>query len=151
MYLNITSSTALNSGAQLWFVPKRNHSFWTPKIDWYLGFQFTKNLNNKIPSIPEKLQKILKTNKLEELSSSSKKDLSYPIFIVPQKTFPTDLVVKFNSDLRLEIWIEEVKQIWKNLKQPSLRIFLPEDTSEEEFLKNWNEEDVQLGIVASKK
>ena len=151
MYLEITSANALNSGAQLWFIPKRNHSTWTSKVDWYLGFQLTKNLTRQMPKISKHLQSIIKTNQLEELSSSISKEYKYPVFIVPQSTFPTDVVVKYDSDLSLDKWVGEIKHIWRNLKTPSLRVFLPSNAIEEDFLKYWSEEHVQLGIVTSKK
>ena len=151
MYLNITPANALNSGAQLWFIPKSNHSSWTSKIDWYLGFQLTKNLNCRMPKVSDELQEIIKDNELDELNNSGNTKASKHVFIAPQATFPTDVVVKYNSDLELNDWVEEIKVIWKNFKKPSLRVFLPSNINEENFLKKWNEENVQLGIVSSKK
>jgi hypothetical protein len=121
--IQIGSTEALNSGAQLWFTPALSNSGWTQKIDWYLNLQ---------------LLKISQSRPASEL----------PLMIAAEDFLPARQIIVLEENEPLA-WIKKAQQIWDQMQKPSVRVFLPEGTSFADFKKKFSTQDTDalVGVV----
>ena len=118
--------TALTPGSDLWVLSEKEFSFWTGKIDWYLNFQ----ISRKFPHISLSCDQIKRLTdewelphfKLDSDSENRALMIASENFLPNTKT----VILPFMSQ-QLKPWIDEALKIWKNIKCPSLRLFLPND------------------------
>lgn len=129
----LSQAGALTAGADLWFVPALNQSHWTNHIDWYLNFQFVKAKLHQRKELSPHLKELSEDWEfpLEEIDLSMNRDL----LISSRKLLPNQFTVQVEYDGNLNTWIERLLSIWKSLKRPSLRVFLPEGVSRSDFEK----------------
>ena len=100
MSINIlTSINQYNEGDDVWIFPDLDQSKPLKKLDWYLNFQV----------------------------HNSKFKTKQPTIIPSHKKLPTKAVlsIPFSGDIRL--WCDSISSIWKELKAPSIRLFLPDN------------------------
>ena len=124
--------TALTPGSDLWILSEKKYSFWTQKIDWYLNFQ----ISRKFPHITLSHEQIKKLTHEWELPHF-KLDLDNEkrtLMIASENFLPnTKTVILPFSHQQLRSWVDKALRIWKNIKCPSLRLFLPNDHNYEKI------------------
>ncbi|MEN0058147.1 MAG: hypothetical protein AAGB31_04885 [Bdellovibrio sp.] len=121
----LSQASALNPGSDLWIVPDLQSSQWTARLDWYLNFQVCKSsrhipLQTKMP-----LNEILAETELSFLHSESASSALSPLMIASEGLLPNKWVVIVPWQSELTPWTSSVFNIWQNLREPTLRIFLP--------------------------
>jgi hypothetical protein len=131
----LSSASAFNPGSDLWIVPDSANCHWTQKLDWYLNFQIIKSQRHLSPEIRNFTKHIQKETGLETYDISLPKDA--PLMITSEAFFPNKWVVIVQMTSNFALWVHEVSGIWGNLKQPSLRIFLPTGQNTGSFNKEW--------------
>ena len=134
-------SQALKEGAQLWLLS--DSSPWYYKIDWYLSFLISKLSSQKLPSLSEE-----KISSFEKKHSIPPNTLPSALTGLATPTYPTTpflmetssrlpnlWTVKINYHTK---WLTQGRDIWYHLNKPTLRVFLPKETT----FKIWeNEQD----------
>jgi len=131
----LSSASAFNPGSDLWIVPDSPNCRWTQKLDWYLNFQIIKNQRHLSPEIRNFTKLIQRETGLEVYDNSIPK--SAPLMITSEAFFPNKWVVVVPMPPNYEIWVQEVSNIWENLKRPTLRVFLPTGQNAGSFHKEW--------------
>ena len=109
MFRVLTPFEALSKGASLWVLPPPSQYSFAKKIDAYLQFIFRK--------LPED-----KKSKNLLVESSLHLPCQHVLFI------------PYSSS---DQWAGQVLENWKNLKNPSLRIFLPFEIDQKELINHW--------------
>lgn len=132
----LSQASALNPGSDLWVLPALNESPWTTKLDWYLNFQICKASRHESASVPSYLNEVLKETeqKAYVFKKGSAEHAAQPLMISSAPLLPNKWVVLISQK---ENWAQEVHEVWKGLKQPSLRVFLPPGQSAGHFQKEW--------------
>ena len=134
-------SGALGSGAQLWILPEISNCSWAKKIDWYLNLQLSKAHLYSPANTSENIKDILKANDWDEPDIKTK-DHAF-LMVASEGHLPSQQIVRVahqpfaKSKDPLQSWIDDISAVWENLGNPSLRIFLPDNYSAEEFLTKW--------------
>lgn len=119
----LSQASALNPGSDLWIVPDLEKSPWTAKLDWYLNFQVCKSSRHQSPTLPDFLGLVLEQTELNKPSLPAVSD--QPLMIASDKLLPNKWVVILPWNEDLTKWTAEIFRIWKNLNEPTLRIFMP--------------------------
>ncbi len=129
----IPPSLALTSGADLWVVSDSQHSRWNQKIDWYIRFQMRKNNLQKRKTTSKEMKTLLEKHKIQINEWNLKK--TSPLLVESSQFLPTYSVLElaYRDD-----WSQSVYEIWKSMRTPSLRIFLPFSLPFNEFKKLWS-------------
>lgn len=131
----LSQASALNPGSDLWIVPDLEKSQWTAKLDWYLNFQICKASRHKSPSIPEFLSSVVSETELQLPKVPSTKNLS--LMISSDSLLPNKWVVILPWTGDLGQWTSRIFEIWQQLKEPSLRVFLPPGQSTGNLQSAW--------------
>lgn len=134
----LSQASALNPGSDLWIVPDLPKSQWTAKLDWYLNFQICKSSRHKAPELPEFISEVLAETELEKPQTPT--DEMAPLLIASQTLLPNKWVVVLPWNGDMTAWIQKSFEIWQNLKQPSLRIFLPPGQNAGNLQRAWQSE-----------
>jgi hypothetical protein len=125
---------AFGQGAELWIVGDPETSPWARKIDWYLNLQIRRAKGHKALLRAEPLQKILSESEMElpEYYRSSETSL----LISSRDHLPSRCVlhIPINDPNR---WLSLALRAWTDLKEPTVRFFLPEGITEEQFESFW--------------
>lgn len=135
MAINLLSAaSAYNPGADLWILPSQKQSRWFNRVDWYLNFQLIKATRHHSPKIALELQDLTVECELPavKIGNPPHRQMVYSPSLLPNKWV---VVVEEGQDFHH--WINEIHQIWKNLNEPSLRVFLPPDKTLGDFNKHW--------------
>lgn len=119
----LSQASALNPGSDLWIVPDLEKSTWTAKLDWYLNFQICKSSRHETLPLPEFVDHVLTETELPNKKQNLHAQL--PLMISSEALLPNKWVVLVPWSDDIATWTESVFKVWKNLKEPSLRIFLP--------------------------
>lgn len=130
----LTQANCLSAGADLWIIPKLDENQASPKVDWYLNFQISKMERHHTPLISERLKYILDQTELQPAPLHSQK--SFQLLIPTQGALPCRWVV-VNESSDFKTWVESSIQIWKSLKQPTARFFLPSGMKPVQFEEIW--------------
>ncbi len=131
----LSQASALNPGSDLWIVPNIKNSRWTANLDWYLNFQISKALRHDRVQLSAYTEEVLLDTELErvqiDLASTS------PLMIASHNHLPNKWVVIVQWQQDLEAWVKQAHQIWSQLREPSLRFFLPPGQSAGSFQREW--------------
>src|SRR5687768_17785864 len=128
----LSQASRFNPGADLWIVPGISESHHTLQIDWYLNFQISQ-AQTKVPINPsQNLQMILEQT---ELKYPEIKTSNHSLMILAVNSLPCRWVVAVENSFDLKTWTKDLFSIWKNLAQPSLRVYLPPNAKTNEFLQ----------------
>lgn len=119
----LSQASALNPGSDLWIVPDLEKSQWTARLDWHLNFQICKASRHVSPSLPTFLSDVLTETDLEKKSIKQKS--AAPLMIACENLLPNKWVVILPWKGNLAEWTAELHEVWRQLKEPSLRVFLP--------------------------
>lgn len=131
----LAQANALNPGSDLWIIPDTANSAWNAKLDWYLNFQISKSVRHEPLKAPEFIQGVLQETGLETPSLSV--PATAPLMIASQGLLPNKWVVILKWENNPETWVQSCFQVWSQLQEPSLRIFLPPGQSTGTFLREW--------------
>lgn len=119
----LSQASAFNPGSDLWIAPDLEKSPWTAKLDWYLNFQVCKASRHQRPPLPSYLQAVLSETEMETAPALSSQE--QPLMIASEKLLPNKWVVLVPWNGDVTAWTHEIFKVWKNLNQPTLRIFMP--------------------------
>lgn len=118
----LSQASAFNPGSDLWIVPDLEKSQWTAKLDWHLNFQICKSTRHLPKELPAYLKEVIQQTELSLSTPEVDKD---PLMISSSSLLPNKWVVIIPWQNDLNLWCEKLFKVWKDLNQPSLRIFLP--------------------------
>ncbi len=146
----LSQVSAFVPGADLWILPPLEKSAWTRKIDWYLNFQISKSRNRLVPHLHPHLEKIIKDNGMpfDDFRRHQSTKIQ-PLLIASRTQLPNKMTLEWmaSGNETPKEWITNINLCWRDLNQPSLRLFLPADMNFEEFLKFWPENPSQESEV----
>jgi hypothetical protein len=130
----------------LWIIPDKKNLPLFSKIDWYLNFQLTRASEHKRQALPPQLVSISSENSLPDFSVISAKEA--PLMVLAEMGLPTKTLIEISAREKMQTWVTDIYKTWKDLGQPSLRVFLPNDLKSDDFSKLWpgSSED-ELSIV----
>lgn len=135
----LTQSSSTNAGADLWVIPELQNSRASQKLDWYLNFQLSRSLHQSSLQLHADLIGLLKQCGLPEThyQDQSPRNPMSKMLIDSSQLLPNRWVVQLDHSDDLKNWSLEISEIWKGLRKPSLRVFLPTGLSSGDFLKAW--------------
>ena len=144
----LTKAKAFDAGSELWIVPEPEHSALARRVDWYLNFQLARARYHKTRDLSPELKNTLIQEEWPEFQYGDK---GAPLMVAAQGYFPTQMVVQVPVQKTFKSWINGIKTTWKNLEQPTMRVFLPEGKTAEDFKADWDEaiEPHDLTLVPS--
>ena len=139
MSVLLNASQALDPGVTLWILPFDPDSPWYQRLNWLTHFSLTTNELHTRPKLHPWLVKILETCDIPEPTIP----LSEPLLVPVAQWLPAEwlVVVPFNNHHQI-LFLQSVLKIWKQLQEPSLRLFLPLPLS----LKEWENHCVGQGL-----
>lgn len=131
----LSINQAFNPGAELWVVPDFDHSQIATKLDWYNGFLAGKMSRKGPKKMASDLVDILNETELPQFEYHIQTQDS--ILVPTQSKFPNrwTAFIPYNGDL--DNWCIRINKLYLNLKNPTLRIFLPTDLSLSAFTETW--------------
>lgn len=135
--LRETEDLAFAPGADLWILPDRSQSAWAAQVDWYLNFQIGRAEKHESQPLPSQVQNILELCELRgyDWKGEARKDPSLMVWASP--FVPARWVLTLPDGADLAAWASQAVRKWKSLNQPSIRIFLPQNTTENQFRNLW--------------
>jgi len=131
----LSLASCYNPGADLWILPERKSSTLTQKLDWYLNFQISRAAKHETQELPERVTQILSKTGLPHLDFIETKKES--LLIPSSQLLPNRWVVVIRGSDDFESWVELAFKRWTELRQPSLRLFLPAGKDLSDF-QNFN-------------
>ena len=130
---------ALGPGSDLWIIPELEKSRWSQILDWYVNFQISRAKKHQSQNLSPEIKKIMEKNNIKNF------DYSAPIqalMIASEGRLPNkQLVVLTTIESTPKEWSQQAFQIWRQLKSPTLRVFLPDFLSKEDFINLWPEKN----------
>ena len=105
------------------------------RMDWYLNFQLSRAGLHNLPKPPQQLLRILQQTGLSVDFLES--DQNLPLMISSKMHLPNQWLVQLGQVEDLKRQCHSIAQIWKDLKNPSMRVFLQSGLDIEEFQKVW--------------
>ncbi|MDZ4661678.1 MAG: hypothetical protein SGJ18_08665 [Pseudomonadota bacterium] len=134
-YTVLTRMTAFSSGADLWIVPDINHSQWSQKIDWEVGFQAARAKGYVPPETPLAIKEIATELKIK--MEDFRQTKAAPLLLATENHLPNKMTVFIQVPKNKSQWVMAASEIWKQLNFPELRVFLPEGVDVDEFKSAW--------------
>lgn len=119
----LSQASAFNPGSDLWVMPDLEKSHWTAKLDWYLNFQICKSSRHVSPLLPQFLEEVVEETGLDQKKLPA--NSQHLLMIASEELLPNKWVVIIPWENDIAKWTAESFKIWQNLKEPSVRIFLP--------------------------
>jgi hypothetical protein len=131
----LSVNQSYNPGAELWIVPDFAHSKIASKLDWYNSFLAGKMTRKETKKMDSYLIDILHETELPDYNYQT--TVSDIILIPTQSKFPNrwTAFVPYKGDLAN--WCAKISKLYLDLKNPSMRIFLPTNLSLSEFTETW--------------
>lgn len=133
----LSQASAFNPGADLWIVPHLDKSHWTAQLDWYLNFQISKASRRESPHTSDFVNQVVATTGLDKFQYSVPENA--PLMISTEKLLPNKWVVVIPWNKNMGEWSSTISKIWGDLKEPSLRVFLPPGLSSSNFQQAWDQ------------
>ena len=115
MFKVLHQNKALSEGSDLWVIIFNPENFWFQKINWLSKFTLQKEEDFK--------------------------QISEPLLVATQQFLPNKSILCMPKNT--ENLSEKIHTFWKNLKKPSLRVFIDSKDAKEEFESKWPKEDLQ--------
>ena len=145
----LTKAKAFDAGSELWIVPEPEHSPLAQRVDWYLNFQLARARYHKTRDLSPELKNTLIQQEWPEFQYGQEAEA--PLMVAAQGYFPTQMVVQVPVKRTFKSWIKGIHKTWENLDHPSMRVFLPEGRTVEDFKADWEEaiEPYDLTLVPS--
>jgi hypothetical protein len=134
--ITMTQAGAFNAGAESWFVPEPEKSWWTRRIDWYFGFQLARSQAHKSKEFSPELYEIIQKWEVPVPRSLSRGTQS-PLLISAQVLIPAQILVMVPLDNSSTDWMVKINILAEKLKCKSIRVFLPSDLPNENAIQEW--------------
>lgn len=146
----LSQLAVLSEGADLWILADAEKCAWTPKVDWLLNFQMARAKAHESLDLPEPLVDIIEENEMGWKALKASED--WPLLISTQGRLPNQQVIELPYHGDKSEWLKKAHQMWQNLKQPKVRLFLPDDMSEQAANDLWPEQgpSSQVSLVVAK-
>lgn len=142
----LSLASAFNPGHDLWIVPGTENSRWTLRLDWYLNFQVTRAGRHESRALPAEIDGILR--EIEWRPEAPAVDAKATLLVSCEDRLPARWVAVVPDTKDLGDWTARIEAVWRNLKQPSLKIFLPTGLQAGTFSEEWkrrvDQEDYSL-------
>ncbi len=133
----LSSASSLNPGSDLWVMPHIKQSHSSQKLDWYLNFQLRRMAPYQAPKLAEPLVDIV--SQCELPVSTNFIESQSPLMIASTQFLPNKWTVMLPNELSdLRSWTHQAYLVWTNLKNPSLRVFLPPKELTTNFQDLWS-------------
>lgn len=126
---------AFGQGAQLWIIPDPETSSWGRKIDWYLNLQIRRARGHQSPVRSPDLVAVLEKNALN--LPVYQRSAEFPLLVSSHDHLPSRSVLQIPPVQSASEWLGLAIQYWQKLKEPTVRLFLPEFISEEFIVGEW--------------
>ncbi len=126
---------ALEPGADLWVLSDLEGSEWSRKLDWYLNFQLVRSKTHKTLEQSSELQEVIKLWEFDPPGVEVSKQL--PLMVASSDLLPNHSTVLIPLGGDVKTWAKRVFELWKQLDEPSLRVFLPKDIDAKSFGMAW--------------
>lgn len=127
----ITPTQAFTGGCDLWITGQPEDSLWTQKIDWVLNFQILRASRHEKKHPAAQVEEFAGRSGLKLPAPHSESQA--PLLIAADLNLPCRWV------LTPAVWdLEALVSVWRQLGQPSLRIFLPKNRDADAFTTEWN-------------
>lgn len=131
----LSINQAFNPGAELWVAPDFEHSQMASKLDWYNNFLAGKMTRKEFKSLDSTLIATLVETELPQLNFQPQSD---DIILIPTEAkFPNRWTAIVPYQGELAVWCKKINKLYLDLKNPTLRIFLPTNLSLSEFTETW--------------
>lgn len=145
----LTKAKAFDAGSELWVVPEPEHCPLAQRVDWYLNFQLARARHHKTRELSPELKNTLIQQEWPEFQYSSEEDS--PLMVAATGYFPTEMVVQVPVKRTFKTWVKNIQATWNKLDTPSMRVFLPDGKSVQEFKTEWegSVEPYELSVVPS--
>ncbi|MBL7670949.1 MAG: hypothetical protein JNM39_10730 [Bdellovibrionaceae bacterium] len=131
----LSLASRLNTGSDLWVMPPVAISQQTLQIDWYLNFQISQSQFRKRVQRPSELQKVLDEVEWPLENMTHYKPGAF--LVSANNSLPCREIVVLDYSEDLSLWTKDLFYIWKNLSEPSLRVFLPPKVSANDWFSMW--------------
>lgn len=128
-------SLAFAPGADLWIVPERKNSELVQKLDWYLNFQIAQSAHHQTREISPALQNIVKSCELPSFPTEAQDRDS--MLVLSNALFPNRWVLVVRGSDDAFSWTKKAVDKWRKMNSPSVRIFLPQTMTTEQFETLW--------------
>jgi len=116
-------ASAFNPGHDLWIVPEPQYSRWTLRLDWYLNFQITRAGRHEHAIRGPVVDGILK--EIEWNPAVPAVGETSPLLVACEGRLPARWVVMVPGAGNLIAWTGHIDRLWRNLQQPTMKVFLP--------------------------
>lgn len=143
--MQLKGSSVFSVGSDLWVFADPEHSSWTRKIDWHLNGLLTRAEHRTPQTLSPALLQILKS---EDSEIPKVPKTSGTLLISSSLYLPNRQTVVLQYSGVLSTWVKSLVEVWRDLNEPTIRVFLPADVSVSEFNKHWDHKD-SLTIVES--
>lgn len=121
-------------GADLWVVPDRSHSDWSTALDWYLHFQISRASSRRRRPISNSLHELAKQAEVEVIQPDEQNGFeTAPMLIYSARLLPNRETLHLPYTGNINDWLKRLTVIWKDLGEPSLRVFLPRGVKPDHF------------------
>ena len=131
----LSINQSYNPGAELWVVPDFDHSQIATKLDWYNSFLAGKMTRKESRQMDSSLMETLNETELPKFNFETRAD---DIILIPTQTkFPNRWTAFVPYQDELAVWCEKINKLYLDLKNPTLRIFLPTNLSLSDFTETW--------------
>lgn len=128
-------SPLFGPGSDLWIVPERKNSQIVKNLDWYLNFQISKSVHHQPKNPAPAILDILKKSGLEGYDWAPQE--ADALLILSSKHVPNRWVMVLKGSDQPDAWVERAVEKWKKMNSPTVRIFLPQGLSSQQFEKLW--------------
>lgn len=132
----LTQISAHNPGHDLWILPLNFRKTSALRVDWLMNFQRARAETYLPERIDSELVEFLKETELPIFDNQTP---NTPLMIVPRSSIPARWIVYFDFVDATPELSQQVDQLWICLGKPSVRIFLPEPVTSQEFQRKWNQ------------
>lgn len=138
---NISHTSALNAGNDLWVIQDFENSYWFNILNWYLNFQILKIKYKPKNNLDPKLVKIIISCEFDFYQPHDNFN-TLPILIASSKHLPNQWTIISPIEQNSNKWINQSLKWQKELKANSIRFFLSEENSLQNFINSFPKEKI---------
>lgn len=142
----LSLASAFNPGHDLWVVPDAASSRWTLRLDWYLNFQITRASRHPSPKLAAEVDGLLR--EIEWRPETPAPPEPATLLVACENLLPARWVAVVPNPGDLAGWTQRIQDAWRDLRQPTLKVFLPTGLQAGPFSEEWrrrsDQEDYSL-------
>jgi hypothetical protein len=137
-------SQAFDSGDTLWMLPFDTQSTWYQRLNWLTNFRLTANELHTRPKMHPWLIKILENCEIPTPEIT----VSDPLLIPVAQWLPAEWLVTIPFATNNEIlFIKQIRRVWEQFQQPSLRLFMPRAMTLQRWEFLWEQEKLSSDLT----